>query len=144
MQKLKEEKEKQTSMEERWRAARGKRKLKGRLPAASDSGGESTRGPTLVEVERANPEPTWRTAATGGPGRGEGQRRGAAGPERRDLGAEPRWREEQWRRERGVEHCGRWERTWGDPWSAEDHRPPEERWVDRRSSSPDPRERGRW
>ena len=32
MQKLKEEKEKQTAMEERRRAAWGKRKLKGRLP----------------------------------------------------------------------------------------------------------------
>ena len=38
MQKLKEEKEKQAAMEERWRAARGKRKLKGHRPAASDSG----------------------------------------------------------------------------------------------------------
>ena len=38
VQKLKEEKEKQAAMEERWRAARGKRKLKGHRPAASDSG----------------------------------------------------------------------------------------------------------
>ena len=40
--KLKEEKEKQTAMEERQRAAWGKRKLKGRRPATSNSGGEST------------------------------------------------------------------------------------------------------
>ena len=46
--KLKEEKEKQTAMEERQRAARGKPRLKGRRPAASNSGGESTRGPTPV------------------------------------------------------------------------------------------------
>ena len=56
--KLKEEKDKQTAMEERRRAARGKRNLKGPLPAASKSGGESTRGPTPVEVERTNPQPT--------------------------------------------------------------------------------------
>ena len=42
VRKLKEEKEKQTAMEERQRAAWGKRKLKGRRPAASNSGGEST------------------------------------------------------------------------------------------------------
>ena len=80
MRKLKEEKEKQTTMEERRRATQGKQKLKGHLLAASDSGGESTRGPTPVEVEGSNPEPTRRTAATGGPGRGEGPLRGAAGP----------------------------------------------------------------
>ena len=56
--KLKEEREKQTAMEERQRATQGKRKLKGRRPAASDSGGESTRGPTPAEVGEANPEPT--------------------------------------------------------------------------------------
>ena len=144
VRKLKEEKEKQTAMEERRRAAWCKRKLKGCRPTASDSGGESTRGPTPVEVEETNPEPTRRTAATSGPGRGEWPLREAAGPERRDLGAEPRWREERWRRERGVEHRGRWEQTWGGPGSAEDCRPPGERWVDRRHSSPDPRERGRW
>ena len=91
VRKLKEEKEKQTAMEERWRAAQGKRKLKGRFPATSDSGGESTRGPTPVEVEETNPEPTRRRTATSGPGRGEWPLREAAGPERRDLGAEPRW-----------------------------------------------------
>ena len=32
----------------------------------------------------------------------------------------------------------------GGPRSAEDRRQPDERWVDRRRSSPDPRERGRW
>ena len=90
VRKMREEKEKQTAMEERQRAAWGKRKLKGRLPAASDSGGESTRGPTLVEVERAIPEPTRRMAATGGPSRGEGLLKGAPGPERRDLEAQPR------------------------------------------------------
>ena len=107
VQKLKEVKEKQTPMEERQMAAWGKQKLKGPHPAASDSAGESTWGPTLVEVEETNPEPTRRTAATGGPGRGEGLLREAAGPEQRDLGAEPRWREERWWRERGLEHCGR-------------------------------------
>ena len=91
VRKLKEEKEKQTANEERRRAARGKRKLKGRLPAASESGGESTLGPTPVEVERGNPEPTRRMAATSGPGQDEGPLRGAAGPGRRDLGAESRW-----------------------------------------------------
>ena len=96
VRKLKEEKEKQTAMEERRRATWGKRKLKGRRPAASNSGGESTRGPTPVEVGETNPEPTRRTAATGGPGRGEGPLREAAGPERRDMGTEPRWREERW------------------------------------------------
>ena len=68
VRKLKEEKEKQTTMEESRRAARGKQKLKGRIPAASESGEESTRGPTPLEVERANLEPTRRLAATGGPG----------------------------------------------------------------------------
>ena len=111
VRKLKEEKEKQTAMEERRRAAQGKRNLKGRLPAASESGGESTRGPTPVEVERANPEPTRRMAATGGPSRDEGPLGGAAGPGRRDLGAEPRWQEERWRREQGMEHRRRWEQT---------------------------------
>ena len=145
VQKLKEEKEKQTAMEERRRAAWGKRKLKGRCPAASDSGGESSRGPTPVEVEETNPEPTRRTAATGGPSRGDWPLREAAGPEPRDLGAEPRWREERWRRERGIEHWGHWERTRGGPGWAEDRRPPGERWGDKQRSSPDPRERRiRW
>ena len=54
-------------MEEKRRAARVKRRLKGRLPAASESGGESNRGPTLVAVERATPKPPKRMAATGGP-----------------------------------------------------------------------------
>ena len=89
--KLKEEKEKQTAIEERRRAAWGKGKLKSRFPATSESGGESTRGPTPVEAERANPKPTRRMAATGGPGWDEGPLRGAAGLVRRDLGAEPRW-----------------------------------------------------
>ena len=91
---LKEEKKKQTAKEERRRAVWGKRKLKGRRPAASDLGGESTRGPTPVGVGETNPKPTRRTAATGGASRSEGPLRGAAGPERRDLGAEPRWRKE--------------------------------------------------
>ena len=56
MHKLKEEREKQTTMEEKRRAARFKRKLKGRLPTASESGGESNRGPTPVAVERATPQ----------------------------------------------------------------------------------------
>ena len=46
VQKLKEEREKQTTMEEMPRATRIKRKLEGRLPVASESGGESNRGPT--------------------------------------------------------------------------------------------------
>ena len=39
VRKLKEEKEKQATMEEKRRAAWVKRRLKGRLPAASESGG---------------------------------------------------------------------------------------------------------
>ena len=115
MRKLKEEKEKQTTVEERQRAARGKRKLKGCRPAASNSGGESTRGPTPKEVGEINPKPNRRMAATGGPSRSGGPPREAAGPELRDLGAEPRWREERWRRERGMEHRDRWERTGAAP-----------------------------
>ena len=72
VRKLKEESEKQTTMEEKRRAARFKWKLKGRLPAASESGGESNRGPTLLAVERATPEPTKRMDATGGPNREKG------------------------------------------------------------------------
>ena len=144
MRKLKEEKEKQTAMEERQRATWGKRKLKGRRPAASNSGGESTREPTPVEVGETNPEPTRRMATTGGLGRSKGPLRGAAKPEQRDLGAEPRWREERWRRERGMEHGDRWERTQGVPGWAEDRRPTGERWGNRRGSSPDPRERRPW
>ena len=64
VRKLKEEKEKQATMEERRRAAWVKQKLRGRLPAASESRGESNRGPTPVAVERATPEPTTRMAAT--------------------------------------------------------------------------------
>ena len=144
MRKLKEEREKQTTMEEKRRAARFKRRLKGRLPAASESGGQSTREPTPVAMERATPEPPKRMAATGGPNREEGLLRGAAGPGQRDLEASPRWREEQWRRERGTEYHGHWERTWGAPWPTDSRRYPEERWMDRRCSSPDSRERGRW
>ena len=96
MRKLKEEKEKQPAIEDRQRAAQGKGKLKGSLPSPSESGGESTRGPTLVEVEGANPEPTRRMAATGGSSRDEEPPGRAVGPGRRDLGAEPRWREERW------------------------------------------------
>ena len=144
VRKLKEEKEKQTAMEERRRAARGKRKLKGCRPAASDLGGESTRGPTPAEVGETNPEPTRRPAATGGPSRSGRPPKEATEPELRDLGAEPRWREERWRRERGMEHRDRWELTRGGPMWAEDRRPPGKRWGDRRGSSPDPRERRRW
>ena len=142
--KLKEEKEKQTAMEERRRSARGKRKLKGCLPTASKSGGESTQGPTPVEVERGDPKPTRRMATTGGPGWDEGPLRRAAEPGRRDLGAKPRWREERWRRELGMEYCGRWERNRRAPRSAEYRWCPKEGWVDRRCPSPNPRERGRW
>ena len=98
MRKLKEEKEKQTAMEERRRAAWGKRTLKGRRPAASDSGGESTRGPTPVEVGETNPEPTRRRAVTGGPGHSAGPlglSRETGGPnqdgERSDGGGRVGW-----------------------------------------------------
>ena len=74
--KLKEEKQKQTAMEERQRAARGKRKLKGCRPATSYSGGGSTRGPTPEGVEGTNPEPTRRTASTGSPRHSAGPPRG--------------------------------------------------------------------
>ena len=53
-------------------------------------------------------------------------------------------REEQWRRERGMEYRGRWERNQGARRSAEYRRHPEEGWVDRRCPSSAPRERGRW
>ena len=55
----------------------------------------------------------------------------------RDLGAEPKWQEERWRREWGMEYCGRWERNQGAPRSAEYRRHPEEGWVDRRCPSPE-------
>ena len=45
----------------------------------------------------------------------------SAGPELRDLGTEPRWREERWRREmEGMEHRDCWERTRGGPGWAEE------------------------
>ena len=161
MRKLKEEREKQAAMEEKRRTARNKwekqaameekrrtawnkRKLKGRPHAASDSGGESTRGPTPAGAGQHKPEPTGRPAATSGPGRSGIPPRGAARPELIELGAEPRWQEERWRRERGMEHLDGWERTWGGPVRAEDRRPPGKRWGDRRGPSPDPRERRRW
>ena len=83
VRKLKEEKEKQAAMEEKRRAGLGKRRLKGRRPATSDSGGESTRGPTPAGVGEVNPEPTRKPAATGGPGRCGSPPRGAAGSELR-------------------------------------------------------------
>ena len=63
VRKLKEEKEKQAALEDKRKAARVKRKLKGRRPAASDSGGESTRSPTPTGAGEATPEPTRRPAA---------------------------------------------------------------------------------
>ena len=57
MRKLKEEREKQTAMEEKRRAAWNKRKLKGRRLAASDSGGESTQGLPPQKWGRLTPSP---------------------------------------------------------------------------------------
>ena len=54
-------------MEEKRRSAWSKRKLKGCHPTASDSGEESTWGPTPAGVGKTNPEPTRRPAATCGP-----------------------------------------------------------------------------
>ena len=102
MRKLKEEKEKQAAMEEKRRTAQNKRRLKGRCPAASDSGGESTRGPTPAGVGETNPEATRRPAAAGGPSR-SGSLPREAKSELRGLGTGPRWREERWRRERELE-----------------------------------------
>ena len=144
VRKLKEEKEKQATMKERQRAVWVKRKMKGRFPTASESGGESTQGPTPVAVERVTPKPARRMAAAGDPNQDGEPLGGVAGPGRRDLEARPRWREERWRRERGMEHRGRWEWTRGTLRTTEDRPQPEEWWVDRRRSSPDPRERGRW
>ena len=144
VRKLKEEKEKQAAMEEKRKASWDKRKRKGRRHAASDSGGESTRGPTPAGVGEVNPEPTRKPAATGDPGRWGSLPRGAARPEPRGLVTSPRWREERWRREKGMEYRDRGERTWSGPGWAEDCRPPGRRWEDRRGSSPDPRERRRW
>ena len=62
VRKLKEEKEKPAAMEEKPRAGWGKRRLRGYRPAASDSGLESTRGPTPAGVREVNPEPTRKPA----------------------------------------------------------------------------------
>ena len=144
MRKLKEEKEKQAAMEEKHRAGQGKRRLKGCRPAASDLGGESTRGPTLAGGGEVNPEPTRKPAVTRGPGRCGSPPRGAARPEPGGRVTSPRWREERWQREKGMEYRDRGERTWSRPGWAEDHWPPGRRWEDRRGSSPDPREGRRW
>ena len=104
----------------------------------------ATRDPTPAGAGETNPEPTRRAAATSGPSRSGSPPREAAKSELRDLGTEPRWREERWRRERGMEHRDGWERTRGGPVWAKDRRPPGKRWGDRRGSSPDPRERRRW
>ena len=69
MRKLKEEKEKQVALEDKRKATRVKRKVKGRHSVVSDSGGESTRGPTPAGAGAANPEPTRRPAAGGSPSR---------------------------------------------------------------------------
>ena len=118
--------------------------MKGRRPATSDLGGESTRGPTPAGVGEANPEPARKPAATGGLGRCGSPPRGAAGAEPRGRVASPRWREERWRREKGMESRYGGERTWSGPGWAEDRRPPRRGWEDRIGSSPDPRERRRW
>ena len=67
MRKLKEEKEKQkqAALEDKRKAARVKRKLKGRCPTASDSGGESTRGLTPAGAGEATPESTRRGGGCG-------------------------------------------------------------------------------
>ena len=144
VRKLKEEKEKPAAMEEKPRAGWGKRRLRGYRPAASDSGLESTRGPTPAGVREVNPEPTRKPAATGGPGCCGSPPREAARPEPRGLVTPPRWREERWRKEKGMEYRDRGERTWSGPGWAEDRRPPGKRWEDRIGSSPDPRERRQW
>ena len=63
VRKLKEEKEKQVALEDKRKAARVKRKVKGRHPVVTDSGGESTRGPTPAGTGEATPEATRRLAA---------------------------------------------------------------------------------
>ena len=141
---LTEEKEKQAAMEEKRRARRGKRRLRGRRPIASDSGGESTWGPTPAGVGEGNPEPTRKPATTSSPGRCGSPPREAARPEPRGLVTTPRWREERWWNEKRMEYRDRGERTWSSPGWAEDRRQPGKRWEDRRGSSPDPRERRRW
>ena len=67
VRKLKEEKEKQVALEDKRKAARVKRKVKGRRPVVSDSGGESTRGTTPAGAGETNPEPTRRPAARAAP-----------------------------------------------------------------------------
>ena len=57
VRKLKEEKEKQVALEDKRKAARVQRKLKGRRPVTSDSGGESTRGHTPAGAGEATPSP---------------------------------------------------------------------------------------
>ena len=93
--KLKGEKVKQAALEEKRKANWGKRKMKSCRPAASNSGGESTRGPTPPGVREVNPKPARKPAAAGGPGRCGSPPRGAAGSEPRGRAASPRWREER-------------------------------------------------
>ena len=144
VRKLKEEKEKQVALEDKRKAARVKRKVKGHHPVVSDSGGESTRGPTPAGTGEATPEATRRPAAAGGPSRSGSPPREASKSGLRGRAASPRWREERWQREKGMEPRYGGERTWSGPGRAKDRRPPGRRWEDRRGSSPDPRERRRW
>ena len=76
------------------------------------------------------------TAGSGLPGKGDGLKQG-------DGGAGPRWREEQWRSERGLEYRDRWEGTRGAMRPTDGHRHREDRWVHRRCYSPEPRGPGR-
>ena len=116
VQKLKEEREKQTAMEAKRRAARNKRNLKDRCPTVSDSGGESTWGPTPAGVGEPHPEPTRGPAATGGPSRSGSPPREAAKSERawglnqdggkRDGGGRGRWSTATDGSEPGAAPCG--------------------------------------
>ena len=78
VRKLKEEKEKQVALEDQRRAARIKRKVQARPPAASKSGGDSTKGPTPAKVGEANPGATRKPAAGSGPSLSGSLLRGAS------------------------------------------------------------------
>ena len=144
MRKLKEEKEKQVALEDQKRAARTKRKTQARPPAASESGGDSTKGPAPAKAGEADPGATRKLAAGSGPSLSGSQLREASPSGPRGRATSPRWREKGWHRERVMEPRYRGERTWGGPGWAEDRRPPGRRWEDRRDPSPDFREGRRW
>ena len=146
--KLREEKEKQkTAEEEERRSIRMMRRMRGCLPPASESGGEQTRGLTSATGRRAATESVGKPAGNGGPLAGLGPSRKGDGPrrgDRGDRGAGPRWREEQWRSEQGLEYRDRWEGTRGTMRPADGRRQEENRWMDKRCYSLEPREKGRW